>query len=75
MVGSEPASVFEDREISGHLAGEKFDEDGGGELQVFTGPSAWQEAIRYAAQWYGACVEKQLEPSARKVRSFDDCCV
>ena len=65
MIGSEPASVFEDRETTGDWRVEKFDEDGGCEVQVFTDPAARQQAIAYAKTRYGTYVEKRLEPYRR----------
>ena len=65
MIESEPASVFEDREISGDWRVEKFDEDGGCEVRVFTGADARQQAIDYTKQRYGPYVEKRLEPYRR----------
>lgn len=59
MIGSEPASVFEDRETTGDWRVEKFDEDGGCEVQVFTDPAARQQAIAYAKTRYGTYVEKR----------------
>ena len=56
MIASELASVFEDREISGDWRVEKFNEDGGCEVQVFTGPDARGRAINYAEERYGAYV-------------------
>jgi hypothetical protein len=43
MIGSEQASVFEDREIFGDWRVEKFDENGGCKARVFTGPNARQQ--------------------------------
>jgi hypothetical protein len=39
MSRSEPASVFEDTETPGDWRVEKFNEDGGCEVRVFTGPA------------------------------------
>jgi hypothetical protein len=53
MIGSEPASVFEDRETPEDWRVEKFDEDGGCEVRVFTDPDARGQAIDYAKERYG----------------------
>jgi len=42
------AKVFEDRETPGDWRVEKLNADGGYDAVVFTGPDAWQQAIRYA---------------------------
>ena len=59
---SEPAKVFEDRETSGQWRDEWFDDDGGCEVEIFTGPDARTRALRYAVQRYSHFVEKKLEP-------------
>jgi hypothetical protein len=59
---AEPAKVFEDRETPGQWRVEWFDDDGGCELEIFTGPTAWRDALRYAMQKYGHFKEVQLEP-------------
>ena len=66
---SEPAKVFEDREIPGRWRVEWFDDDGRSEVEIFTGPTARRQALRYAMQKYGAFREVQLEPYARPERS------
>jgi hypothetical protein len=58
---SEPAKVFEDLETSGQWRVEWLD-DGGCEVEIFTGPTARREALRYAVQKYGHFKEVQLEP-------------
>jgi hypothetical protein len=60
--GAEPANVFEDRETAAQWRVEWFDEDGRSELQIFTGPTARREALRYAMQNYTHFKEVQLEP-------------
>jgi hypothetical protein len=45
---SEPAKVFEDREIPGQWRVEWFDDDGRCQVEVFTGPTARRQALRYA---------------------------
>jgi len=57
---SEPAKVFEDREIPGRWRVEWFDDDGRSEVEIFTGPTARRQALRYAMQKYGAIREVQL---------------
>ena len=57
---SEPAKVFEDR---GEWRVEWFDDDGRCELEIFSGPDARRQALRYAMQKYGDFREVQLEPS------------
>ena len=47
------AKVFEDREIPGQWRVEWFDDDGGCEVDVFTGFDARWQAIRCAADKYG----------------------
>jgi hypothetical protein len=44
---------------------EWFDDDGRSEVEIFTGPTARRQALRYAMQKYGAFREVQLEPYAR----------
>jgi hypothetical protein len=66
MIGSDPASVFEDREIPGDWRVEKFDEGGGSEVRVFAGPDARQQAIDYAKERYATYIEKRLEPYRRR---------
>lgn len=57
------AKVFEDRETPGNWRVEKLDEDGGYEVvEVFTGPDAGQQAIRYADQRFGVFDEITLAP-------------
>ena len=60
---SEPAKVFEDRETPGQWRVECVGDDGRCELEIFTGPTARREALRYAMQKYGHFREVQLEPS------------
>ena len=59
---SEPAQVFEDRETPGQWRVECFDDDGRCELEIFAGPTARRDALRYAMQKYGHFREVQLEP-------------
>jgi len=59
--GAEPAKVFEDRVTPGQWRVEWFDDDGRCELEMFTGPDARQQALRYAAKRYGHFVEGKLQ--------------
>jgi hypothetical protein len=62
-LGAEPALVFEDRWTSGRWRVEWFDDDGRCELEIFTGPIARRQALRYALRRYGHFTELQLERS------------
>jgi hypothetical protein len=44
----EGAKVFQDREIPDQWCSNGFDDDGRCELEIFTGPDARQQALRYA---------------------------
>jgi hypothetical protein len=46
MIVSEPAAVFEDREIAGQWRVEKVDQEGRCEVRIFTGPSARRKQRR-----------------------------
>jgi hypothetical protein len=59
---SEPAKAFADRVTPGQWRVEWFGDDGRCELQIFTGPTARREALRYAMQNYTHFKEVQLEP-------------
>jgi hypothetical protein len=60
------AKVFRDRVNPDDWRVEKMDDDGGYEVvEVFTGPDARQQAIRYAKSKFGAYDEIELEPYAR----------
>ena len=41
---------------------EWFDDDGRSEVEIFTGPTARRQALRYAMRKYGHFKEVQLEP-------------
>jgi hypothetical protein len=43
--------------------------DDGREVEVFTGPTARRQPLRYAVQRYRTFREVQLEPYARSARS------
>jgi hypothetical protein len=60
-LSTEPAKVFEDREQPGQWRVEWFDDDGRTELEIFTGPDARRQALRYAVRKYGHFVEVQFE--------------
>ena len=47
---SEPAKVFEDRVKPGRWRVEWFNDDGRSELEIFTGPIARRQALRYHAE-------------------------
>jgi hypothetical protein len=61
----ETAKVFEDREHAGNWRVEWFDDDGGCEVEIFTGTNAWETASRYAEQRYGVFEELELESYRR----------
>jgi hypothetical protein len=50
---SGPARVFEDRQYPGVWRVEWFDDDGGSELAIFSGPNARERAIIFADRCYG----------------------
>ena len=60
--GTEPAKVFEDRATPGEWRVEWFDNDGRCELEIFSGPDARRQALRYAMRRYGHFREVELEP-------------
>jgi len=62
---SEPAKVFEDR---GQWRVEWFDDDGRCELEIFTGPEARRQALRYAMRKYGHFRDVQLEEQGEASR-------
>jgi hypothetical protein len=47
---TEPAKVFKDRETPGQWRVEWVDDDGRRELEIFTGPDAHRQALRYACR-------------------------
>jgi hypothetical protein len=59
---SEPARVFENRIVPGEWRVVWFDDDGRCKLEIFTGPTARRQALRYAMRKYGHFKEVQLEP-------------
>lgn len=66
MTGTEGmAHVFEDREIPGQWRVERIDNEGGCEVEIFTGPNARRKARQYAERRYGAFEEIRLEPYRR----------
>jgi hypothetical protein len=56
----EPAKVFLDRHGSGDWRVEWFDDDGGSEVAIFSGPNARDRALRYADHQYGQFEEDSL---------------
>jgi hypothetical protein len=58
----EPAKVFEDRKWPGDWRVEKFDEDGGAEITIFSGLNARERAIQHADWRYRDFEEVSLEP-------------
>jgi hypothetical protein len=50
---SEPARVLENRIVPGEWRVEWSDDDGRCQLEIFTGPTARRQALRYAMQKYG----------------------
>src|ERR1700732_610064 len=62
---SESAKVFADRGTPDQWRVEWFDDDGRCELEIFTGPTARRDALRYAMHKYGHFKEEQLEPYPR----------
>ena len=62
---TEPAKVFTDGETPGQWRVEWVDDDGRRELEIFTGPDAHRQALRYAVQKYSHFKEVQLEPYQR----------
>ena len=62
----EGAKVFQDREIPDQWCSNGFDDDGRCELEIFTGPDARQQALRYAWRKYKVFSEVQLEPYQRR---------
>ena len=66
--GAEPANVFEDRVTPGQWRVEWFDDDGRCELEIFSGPDARRQALRYAMQKYGHFREVHLEQQGEAPR-------
>jgi hypothetical protein len=58
---SEPAKVFENTVIPGQWHVDGLDDDGRREVEVFIGPTARRQALRYAMQRYGHFREVQPE--------------
>jgi hypothetical protein len=59
---SELAKVFEDRQSPGDWRVEKFDDDGGAEVNIFGGPNSRQRAIEYADWRYRDFEDFSLTP-------------
>src|SRR5438067_13850275 len=66
--GTEPAKVVEDRATPGEWRVEWFDDDGRCELEIFSGPDARRQALRYAMRKYGHFREVQLEQQGEAPR-------
>ena len=60
---TEPAKVSEAHEIPSQWRVEWSDDDGRPEVEVFTGPTARRDALRYAIQHYGHFREVEPEPA------------
>jgi len=56
------AKLFRDRVRAEDWRVEKYDEDGGCEVAIFSGPYAQERARRFADQEYGDFVEIELTP-------------
>ena len=56
----EPAKVFEDRKWPGDWRVDWFDDDGGCEVAIFSGPNARERAMRNADRQYGSFEEVSL---------------
>jgi hypothetical protein len=59
---SKAAKVFEDREHAGDWRVEWDDDDGGGEMAIFSGPTARERALLYANRQYAIFEEISLSP-------------
>ena len=57
----------EDHGTPGQWRVEWFDDDGRCQLEIFTGPAARRDALRYAGQKYGHFKEVQLEPYLSRI--------
>jgi hypothetical protein len=55
--------VFEDRKSTGDWRVEKFDDDGGAEVVIFSGPNARERATEYADWRYRDFEEVSLTPT------------
>lgn len=61
------AMVFEDREHAGDWRVERYDDDGGCEVAIFSGPRARDRGLRFADREYGKFEEIDLPPYQRAV--------
>jgi hypothetical protein len=61
---SEPAKVFENTVIPGQWHVEGSDDNGRREVEVFIGPTARRQALRYAMQRYGHF--REVHPEAAR---------
>jgi hypothetical protein len=57
---AEPAVLFRDRLYGDAWRVEATDDNGGIEVAIFSGPNAYQRAIRYADRQYGGFEEIDL---------------
>ena len=53
----EPAYLFEDRQTPGDWHVQWTDDQGGGEMAIFSGPRAHERAIMFAKRCYGGYEE------------------
>jgi hypothetical protein len=60
IVMAETAKVFEDSQHPGEWRVEWFDNDDGCEVEIFLGPNAREQAIRYADHQYGKFEEVSI---------------
>ena len=58
--------LFEDRAVPGDWRVERIAEDGACEVAIFSGPDAYQRAVRYADRQYGQFDEIMLAPYPRR---------
>ena len=64
----EIAKVFEDHQHPGEWRVEWFDNDGGCEVEIFLGPNAREQAIRYAHHQYEKFEEVSIIHTSRSSR-------
>jgi hypothetical protein len=57
---SDPAIVFEDREVPGQWRVEQLDNEGGCEVSISSGPDARKQAIDYASAHYDVFLVKRF---------------
>jgi hypothetical protein len=59
------AKLFAYRVAPGDWRVEKMDDEGSCEVAIFSGPGAYERAVRYADRQYGQCDEISLAPYRR----------